>query len=356
MEEKAALRDPKGGLTAAGRAFYKRTEGSNLKPGVRGPADTPQKMRRKGSFLVRFFSNPRGPMKDDKGRPTRLALSAAAWGEPVPQNMESAKKLAEKGRRLLERYRRYQESQKKKSIEIESEIEIKELGRTIGQSSGTRTRGSGRGNYNVSARDADGDGVLQEGTDYERPAPKNNGDKKYETSYGSADVRERGKIREALTEAGFDAESFGELMKAEIQKLKPGQKTNWNPGRLPNGGKIAGDGTYIPPDMVREDDKKASSYYRGKRKGNGKPKSSAPKSTPKKETADTAERRIEAEEVKRTGKGKGFDKIESQADMDAYRGSQGLDPVPFEKPKPPRRSGTVDSIEKRNKRSNKPLY
>jgi len=116
-QEKAAkkprLKDPKGGLTAAGRAYFKRTEGSNLKPGVKGPADTPEKMRRKGSFLTRFFTNPRGPMKDDKGRATRLALSAAAWGEPVPQNMEDAAKLAAKGRRLLERYRKV----KKKSLE-----------------------------------------------------------------------------------------------------------------------------------------------------------------------------------------------------------------------------------------------
>lgn len=98
------LKDPKGGLTAAGRAYFKRTQGANLKPGVRGPADTPEKMRRKGSFLTRFFTNPSGPMKDEKGRPTRLALSAAAWGEPVPQDMESAAKLAAKGRRLLKRY------------------------------------------------------------------------------------------------------------------------------------------------------------------------------------------------------------------------------------------------------------
>lgn len=98
------LRDPKGGLTAAGRRFFARTEGSDLKPGVKGPADTPEKMRRKGSFLTRFFTNPSGPMKDDNGEPTRLALSAAAWGEPVPQNMEDAAELAAKGRRLLERY------------------------------------------------------------------------------------------------------------------------------------------------------------------------------------------------------------------------------------------------------------
>jgi len=107
LEEKSAkpLKDPKGGLTAAGREFFNRTEGSNLKPGVKGRADTPEKMRRKGSFLTRFFTNPSGPMKDEKGEPTRLALSAAAWGEPVPQNAEDAKELAEKGKRMLERYK-----------------------------------------------------------------------------------------------------------------------------------------------------------------------------------------------------------------------------------------------------------
>lgn len=107
VKEKSAkpLRDPKGGLTAAGRAHFNRTEGSNLKPGVKGPADTPEKMRRKGSFLTRFFTNPSGPMKDEKGEPTRLALSAAAWGEPVPQNADDARELAAKGKRMLERYK-----------------------------------------------------------------------------------------------------------------------------------------------------------------------------------------------------------------------------------------------------------
>jgi hypothetical protein len=103
-EKGEALRDPKGGLTAAGRRHFRQTEGSRLLPGVRGATNTPTKMRRKGSFLTRFFTNPSGPMKDEKGKPTRLALSAAAWGEPVPQNMEDAAELAAKGRRLLERY------------------------------------------------------------------------------------------------------------------------------------------------------------------------------------------------------------------------------------------------------------
>jgi hypothetical protein len=108
------LKDPKGGLTAAGRAYFNRTEGSNLKPGVKGAADTPEKMRRKGSFLTRFFTNPSGPMVDDKGRATRLALSATAWGERVPKNMEDAAKLAAKGRRLLDRYENSKKKSKKK--------------------------------------------------------------------------------------------------------------------------------------------------------------------------------------------------------------------------------------------------
>jgi len=120
IEKKQPLKDPKGGLTAAGRRHFKQTEGANLKPGVKGPANTPEKMRRKGSFLTRFFTNPSGPMKDEKGRPTRLALSAAAWGEPVPQDRQDAARLAAKGRRLLERYK----NMKNKSYTIEDEEEV----------------------------------------------------------------------------------------------------------------------------------------------------------------------------------------------------------------------------------------
>lgn len=98
------LKDPKGGLTAEGRREYKRKTGANLKPGVKGPANTPAKMRRKGSFLPRMFSNPQGPATKPDGSPTRLALSAAAWGEPVPKTRAAMLKLAAKGRALLRRY------------------------------------------------------------------------------------------------------------------------------------------------------------------------------------------------------------------------------------------------------------
>jgi len=66
--------NPKGGLNAAGRKFFKRTTGSNLKAPVKS-GDNP----RRASFLARMAGNS-GPEKDSKGRPTRLLLSLRAWG------------------------------------------------------------------------------------------------------------------------------------------------------------------------------------------------------------------------------------------------------------------------------------
>ena len=112
---KKPLKDPEGGLTAAGRAHFKETEGANLKPGVKGPADTPEKQKRKGSFLRRHFANPgAGPLQDDKGEPTRHALSAAAWGEPVPTSAADVKKLAKKGGELLEKFHESQDAKPKR--------------------------------------------------------------------------------------------------------------------------------------------------------------------------------------------------------------------------------------------------
>lgn len=63
-------------------------------------------MKRKGSFLRRHYANLRGPLKDKNGQPTRLALAAQAWGEKIPTTLAAAKRLAEKGARLLERYKK----------------------------------------------------------------------------------------------------------------------------------------------------------------------------------------------------------------------------------------------------------
>ena len=109
------LKNPKGGLTAAGRAAFARKEGAHLRPGVTKLLRdmTPQDMKRKGSFLRRHFAHLRGPLVDVNGKPTRLALSAHAWGEPVPRTQAAAARLAAKGTRLLERYRRVRERTKR---------------------------------------------------------------------------------------------------------------------------------------------------------------------------------------------------------------------------------------------------
>jgi Domain of unknown function (DUF6321) len=105
-------KDPKGGLTAAGRSAFARRDGSHLKPGVTKPLSkmTPQDMRRKGSWAVRFYGRKKlPPLVDDRGNPTRHALSAHAWGEPVPRTVAAARRIAAKGERLLQRYRRIQQ-------------------------------------------------------------------------------------------------------------------------------------------------------------------------------------------------------------------------------------------------------
>ena len=76
-----AGQNPKGGLNAKGRASYRTKSGKkgNLKPPVKGAPKTPEQVRRKGSFLVRMGSA-KGPLKDEKGRPTRLKLAMSRWG------------------------------------------------------------------------------------------------------------------------------------------------------------------------------------------------------------------------------------------------------------------------------------
>lgn len=107
--KRAREKDPKGGLTAAGRRAFAREQGARLKPGVRKPVSrmTPDEMRRKGSWARRFYGRAELPaLTDRSGRPTRFALSAHAWGEPVPRTPAAARRIAKKGEALLARYQR----------------------------------------------------------------------------------------------------------------------------------------------------------------------------------------------------------------------------------------------------------
>jgi hypothetical protein len=76
--------------------------------------DTPDKQKRKGSFLRRHFTHPRGPMVKD-GEPSRLALSAHTWRERVPRTTADAAKLAGRKRLLLHVLEQYRRSEEEKA-------------------------------------------------------------------------------------------------------------------------------------------------------------------------------------------------------------------------------------------------
>lgn len=80
-------KNPKGGLTEAGREYFKRTEGANLKPPVKS-GDNPRRV----SFAARFLGM-KGPMKKPNGEPTRKALAFKAWGF---DNVEQARRFVQK--------------------------------------------------------------------------------------------------------------------------------------------------------------------------------------------------------------------------------------------------------------------
>lgn len=77
---KKVYQSPKGGLNAKGRAYFKRTEGADLKPPVsaKQAAKSPKDAARRKSFCARMGAVD-GPMKDSKGRPTRKALALKRW-------------------------------------------------------------------------------------------------------------------------------------------------------------------------------------------------------------------------------------------------------------------------------------
>jgi hypothetical protein len=78
-----AGKDPKGGLNAKGVASYRAANpGSKLQTAV---TTKPSKLKpgskdanRRKSFCARMSGMP-GPMKDEKGKPTRKALSLRKW-------------------------------------------------------------------------------------------------------------------------------------------------------------------------------------------------------------------------------------------------------------------------------------
>jgi hypothetical protein len=72
-------KNPEGGLNAKGRASLK-AQGHDIKPPVsaKQAKKSPKAAARRKSFCARMTGMP-GPMEDDKGRPTRKALSLRKW-------------------------------------------------------------------------------------------------------------------------------------------------------------------------------------------------------------------------------------------------------------------------------------
>jgi hypothetical protein len=71
---KKMYQNPEGGLNAAGRAYFNRKEGSNLKAPVKSGTNP-----RRVSFAARF-GNMKGSLLSKSGEPTRLKLALKAWG------------------------------------------------------------------------------------------------------------------------------------------------------------------------------------------------------------------------------------------------------------------------------------
>ena len=82
---KKMYQNPEGGLNAAGRAYFNRTEGSNLKAPVKSGTNP-----RRVSFAARF-GGMKGSLLSKSGKPTRLKLALRAWGF---SNKEEARAFA----------------------------------------------------------------------------------------------------------------------------------------------------------------------------------------------------------------------------------------------------------------------
>lgn len=84
------FQNPEGGLNEAGRRHFEAKEGGNLKAPVKTGTNP-----RRVSFAARF-AGMKGPMKDEKGRPTRKALALKAWGFG---SVEAARNFAQRNKK-----------------------------------------------------------------------------------------------------------------------------------------------------------------------------------------------------------------------------------------------------------------
>lgn len=113
---KAKYKNPKGGLSAAGRRYYKRTEGANLKPGVKNYSKASEADKKRWvRWALRFAGRSTiPPLRKPNGEPTRFALMFTAWGEPVPSSVQSVRKVYQKALRRRDQLGMGKAAKKKK--------------------------------------------------------------------------------------------------------------------------------------------------------------------------------------------------------------------------------------------------
>jgi hypothetical protein len=87
---KKMYQNPSGGLNEAGRKYFNRTEGSNLKSPIKTGTNP-----RRVSFAARF-GGMKGSLLSKSGKPTRLKLALRAWGF---SNKEEARAFAARNKK-----------------------------------------------------------------------------------------------------------------------------------------------------------------------------------------------------------------------------------------------------------------
>jgi hypothetical protein len=144
---KSKYKNPKGGLTQAGRDYYKRTQGSKLKAGVKNYSKASESDKKRWvRWALRFAGRSDiPPLKKPNGEPTRFALMFAAWGEPVPTSVEAVRKVYKKAQARRDQLGMGKAAKKTNAAEEEETLDFANI--RIQVESGNPYRNSNTGKF-----------------------------------------------------------------------------------------------------------------------------------------------------------------------------------------------------------------
>ena len=144
---KKKYKNPKGGLTQAGRDYYKRTQGSKLKAGVKNYSKASESDKKRWvRWALRFAGRSDiPPLKKPNGEPTRFALMFAAWGEPIPTSVEAVRKVYRKAKARRDQLGMGKAAKKTNAAEEEESLDLANI--RIPVESGNPYRNSATGKF-----------------------------------------------------------------------------------------------------------------------------------------------------------------------------------------------------------------